>query len=489
MYESIIFSHHTIQFILSDAKDMRECIELLNTVERDSGQERLKKECEQSLQRLSKYDDDHYTRIAENLDSTSTTAEFKKMNSGLGQYLSMNLTPIGEHPRIPKSSMKYEMLAVRLMASLEVKQEVTEIRTGEKITLDYSEEGRGIINKILTTVAQVPFCLFPANGSNLMSPPITVSLLGFYMRACLSEKAWKEFNIEEFCEKASGEIISDDEAYAIATHGYREVENKHNPMHGHGKSFAQSAKGCNPCCCRLTREGKKDWGAGLQQAAHFGKIEGLAFVLNRLLEKIDGNRKTLVDYMLETDSAGCNTMMHAANDQSSGYSWLSIRMLVHAASFSTPNPDEKEKAVRTVLNKADSHGFTPALASCSLMNRMAMETLAQVGARLYDDKINGRATSQSMRMVQMMTRQLDSMGGEFEHMIRTLKSTSDEICSYCGKCPETKLSRCGRCFLAKYCNGACQKKHYKKHKLVCTSAKVDQNLDWFASNISAPPGC
>jgi len=160
-------------------------------------------------------------------------------------------------------------------------------------------------------------------------PPITIHLLAFYLRACLSEKAWEEFQIEEVCDEATGHIISDDVAYAIATHGYHEVEDSHSPLRGHGETLAQSARGCMPCCFRLSRGGAKDWAAGLQQAVHFGKIEGAAFFLNRLLERIDG--KSLVTTMLQTDEAGCNTMMHAANDMQSGFSWLSIRLLVHAA--------------------------------------------------------------------------------------------------------------------------------------------------------------
>jgi hypothetical protein len=148
-------------------------------------------------------------------------------------------------------------------------------------------------------------------------------------QACLSEEAWEEFQIEEFCDEATGHIISDDVAYAIATHGYHEVEDSHSPLRVHGETLAQSARGCMPCCFRLSRGGAKDWAAGLQQAVHFGKIEGAAFFLNRLLERIDG--KSLVTTMLQTDEAGCNTMMHAANDMQSGFSWLSIRLLVHAA--------------------------------------------------------------------------------------------------------------------------------------------------------------
>jgi len=152
----------------------------------------------------------------------------------------------------------------------------------------------------------------------------------------------------------------------------------------------------------------------------------------------------------------------------------------------TVDPTEKEMAVRTVLNKADTYGYTPALASCSLMNQVAMEMFAQVGARLYDKKINGKAVSKMMKMENMILGRLDSMGEHIANMTRALKATSEELCYYCGRAPENKLLSCGRCFLAKYCSSVCQKKHYRKHKFVCSSAKVDQDLNWFASNVSAP---
>ena len=161
-------------------------------------------------------------------------------------------------------------------------------------------------------------------------------------------------------------------------------------------------------------------------------------------------------------------------------------MLIHAASFSTVDPAQKEMAVRTVLNKADNFGFTPALASCSLMNQATMETFAQVGARLHDKKINGKAKTKMMQMHDLIVSKLDCMGEEFSNMTRALKATSDEVCSYCGRSSEKRLSSCGRCFLAKYCSGVCQKKHYKKHKFVCSSAKVEHDRDWFSSNLSAP---
>ena len=463
--------------------DLLHCMEILIRDASYQNRERLMKECEESLERLKRWDDAYYTRISENHDG-------KPMESGLMAYLAQRLTPLPEHPRIPMSSMKYEMLAVRLLASMEVKRAVYRSVDGEDSgTIDFREEGRQLLNKILTTVAQVPFCLFPATGSGKRSPPITVHLLAFYMRAVLSEKARAEFGIEDFCRKATSLIVSDEEAYAIATHGYREVEDMHNPMHGHGKSLGQSAKGCMPCTCRLTREGKDDFGAGLQQACHFGCVEGVAFCLNRLIEQIDGGRLTVVKAILEKDQAGCNAMMHAANDKQSGLAGLSIRMLIQAVAFVTPDAEAKEKNVRTVLNTADNHDFSPALASVTLMNESAMDAFVHVGARLWDAKVNGSISQQGKSMVEMSVGAVEQMGTpQVKCLIRALKTTSEdrECCSYCGNSPEGKLLNCGRCVLAKYCNRDCQKKGYKRHKFVCTTAQVDGDANFYAANISAP---
>lgn len=42
-------------------------------------------------------------------------------------------------------------------------------------------------------------------------------------------------------------------------------------------------------------------------------------------------------------------------------------------------------------------------------------------------------------------------------------------CAQCGadETTDKKLSKCARCHIAKYCNAACQKEHWPKHKLVC----------------------
>lgn len=43
----------------------------------------------------------------------------------------------------------------------------------------------------------------------------------------------------------------------------------------------------------------------------------MAFCLNRLLDKIHGGIVSIVDDIPETDSVGCNTVMHAANENTS----------------------------------------------------------------------------------------------------------------------------------------------------------------------------
>ena len=136
------------------------------------------------------------------------------MKSGISQYLSMELTILPEHSRIPMSSLKEEMMAVRLLAAIECTATFTPVSgCGEDVVIDHQEKAREVLNQILTTVAQVPFCLFPATGSPDRSPPITVHLLAFYLRACLSNKALKEFKIEEFCEEVKSFLVSDQEAY------------------------------------------------------------------------------------------------------------------------------------------------------------------------------------------------------------------------------------------------------------------------------------
>ena len=209
-------------------------------------------------------------------------------------------------------------------------------------------------------------------------------------------------------------------------------------------------------------------------------------------------------------------------------------MLIQAVAFVTPDAGAKEKNVRLVLNTADNHDFSPALASVTLMNESAMDAFVHVGARLWDAKVNGSISQQGKSMVEMSVGAVEQMGTpQVKCLIRALKTTSEdrECCSYCGNSPEGKLLNCGRCVfvmllcvtpgctffaesprlsdgffsdfffapasafpllppprcvLAKYCNRDCQKKGYKRHKFVCTTAKVDGDSAFYATNISAP---
>jgi len=386
--------------------------------------------------------------------------------------------------------MKYEMLATRLLMSVELKQTRKCLSDGTVDVFDYRKEGREILNKILTTVAQVPWCLFPASGSSEKSPPITVHLLAFYMRVCLSEKAMDQFNIEEFCLRATEGIVSDKDVYAIATLAYKEIEDAHSVLRGHATELSNASKGpCMPCTFRLTREGKDGWGAGLQQAAHFGRSEWIAFCLNRLIEGIDGGKLSVTDAILDTDHAGCNSMMHAANDTHSGYCGLSIRMMVAATAYSIVDPHEKEKAVRKILNTFDDAGFSPSLAAASLMNIKALECFRDLGAKLLDSKIK-RVSNQVQDMVRTMESQLPMMNPQVGNLVRAIQNGGGtECCNHCGSVPDGKLLACGGCGLAKYCNSSCQKKGWKTHKLVCKTAKqsvVSGDADWFANNIAPP---
>lgn len=241
---------------------------------------------------------------------------------------------------------------------------------------------------------------------------------------------------------------------------------------------------------RLTREGKDGWGAGLQQAAHFGRSEWIAFCLNRLIEGIDGGKLSVTDAILDTDSASCNSMMHAANDTHSGYCGLSIRMMVAATAYSIVDPREKEKAVRRILNTFDDAGFSPSLAAASLMNIKALECFRDLGAKLLDSKVNGRVSNQVQDMVRTMESQLPMMNPQVGNLVRAIQNGGGtECCNHCGSVPDGKLLACGGCGLAKYCNSSCQKKGWKTHKLVCKTAKqsvVSGDADWFANNIAPP---
>lgn len=440
---------------------------------------RLLKTLEESVEKVLMVTDENYVTKSE-----------KNSTTGVGHYLSVGFTPLPPHPRIPIASVKEELLALRLIATTETAYQARHYSNGRVVKLDFRHEASELLNKILTTVAQVPFQLFPATGSSDRVPPISVHLLAFYFRACLSEKAMREFKVEEFCMEAT-EWMSDEEAYSILCHAFKEVEAAHSPYRGHSKSLVQSGcGGCMPCTFRLLRSGDENFAGGLQQAAHFGKVEWVAFCLNRLLTGFAG--KSVLDTILVADEQGCNAMMHACNDNFSGLSGLTIRLMAQAVSFETADVDAKPKAIRKVLNTTDGSGFTPALACISIGNTAALSALVDLGARLWDKNINSKMTRSQQASLQATIALTKSRAdSDTQNMIRALESMSNEqdACSYCGKPPKRageRLLYCSRCNRASYCGRDCQKAAYKKHKYVCSTAKVQQDKDWYSSNISVP---
>lgn len=446
----------------------------------------LSKEIEKVLLHLDK---DYFAR---------QTKQDGKPQGVLSAYLQANLTPLpSNHPRIPMSALREEMLAVRLLAANEVAapvirtfQDGTPVRPDE-VKLNPKKESTRLLNEILSIVSQPPLNLFPASGSDERVPPISAHLLAFYFRACLTDKAMKELGIDKFCEQVTGDWLSDEIVYAVATHGFVEVENAHNPKKGHAKKLGQTgAGGCMPCSFRLLRSGHDEWGDGLRQAAHFGRIEWIAFCLNRLICGIDD--KSVEETILETDVAGCNAMMHAANDNFSGYSGLTTRLLVQAASFSASDFDDKTRTIRRVLNTTDRHGFTPALASISLGNASGISAFVTLGARLWDESVNKNMSSTEMAMVKAAIDRIGSGSDtRLNSAIRAIQTRSNEKepCSFCGNPPKQGMERllyCGRCNRTGYCSKECQKKAYKKHKFVCTTAKVEEDGAFYESNISVP---
>lgn len=70
----------------------------------------------------------------------------------------------------------------------------------------------------------------------------------------------------------------------------------------------------------------------------------------------------------------------------------------------------------------------------------------------------------------------------------SVQEHSSETCGSCGQ--ETRLSKCGRCEEVYYCNRACQRVDFSKHKVVCpllTRLKVDldgaEELSAFAREV------
>lgn len=53
--------------------------------------------------------------------------------------------------------------------------------------------------------------------------------------------------------------------------------------------------------------------------------------------------------------------------------------------------------------------------------------------------------------------------------LKRMMNSINEICSFCQKRAFEKLSRCGRCKIAKYCDKSCQKRAWPDHKINCTS--------------------
>jgi len=182
-------------------EDYIRCLDILSKKgELDRASAKMKKEVEGDLHEIRTTDESWYTRVFENM---SGKHDGKAMQSGLLEYLMQRLTPLGEHKRIPMSSMKEEMLALRLLASLEIKVSKTPIKddrvVGETEYVDGQEKGWEILNSILTVVAQAPFCLYPATGSSQRRPPITIHLLAFFTRTCLTDKFLDKIGLEEFC--------------------------------------------------------------------------------------------------------------------------------------------------------------------------------------------------------------------------------------------------------------------------------------------------
>ena len=422
----------------------------------------------------------------------------------LGNYFASGYTPLGEiSPNIPIDTCKEEILAVRLLAAADDSVKIAGAVTakgggvmgpGLSVNHQYADQARDLLNKILTIVAQPLFLLFPASGSGERAPPISVHLLAFYFRACLSKTGMKKLKIEDFCEEATA-WLSDEMAYAIASHAFEEVEEAHNPTNGHAKKLGQTGMGgCMPCACRIVRSGvtSTDWADGLQMAAHGGRIEWLCFALNRLLE--GASDKSIYDIILERDEQGCSTIMHTANDVHSKLSGLTLRLLSQAVAFSTPNSEEKRAKVRAILESEDTWGMFPALAAVSLNNTVALAAFADLGARFWDDDAVDQPTSSGITnsMKSSIIQQAGTSGNEtMKDLVKAIKANADgrNCCAFCGKSPRGNappLQACSKCGRALYCDEDCQGRAYGKHKFVCTTAEVQQSEAWFSQNISMP---
>jgi translation initiation factor IF-3 len=318
----------------------------------------------------------------------------------------------------------------------------------------------------------------------------------------MSPKQLVKMDVEARMRRAT-EWLSDERAYCIATYNFREFESNHSPLRGHAKGFYSSGAGnCMPCCFRLLRSGDvKDWGEGLQSAAHQGSIEALCFFLNRLLSGIDG--VTVLEAILAEDKMGCNAVMHAANENFTGFSGLTMRLLAHAASFSAGEEasEVRMRNVRRVLNTADRSGYTPSLAAITMRNEHALAALVSMRAKLYEkeskkkkkkdnEKKNKLPVSIQMQVSAVLADK--NMTPRFRNLVRSIESSTNDhaSCSFCGRPPaskETRLAACSRCQRARYCNAECQKADYKRHKYICT-AKVSKDVAWYSANIHVAQG-
>ena len=128
-------------------------------------------------------------------------------------------------------------------------------------------------------------------------------------------------------------------------------------------------------------------------------------------------------------------MSDAANDYASGYANLTIRTLCHAAAFSTPDPDEKIKVVRTILNKVDNANYGPSLAAASIMNICAMQAFVDLGAHLWYRKTNGNRSQQQKLMANTVLSMSGMVGRSATgNLIQALKTNSNDrkCCLHCG---------------------------------------------------------
>ena len=186
---------------------------------------------------------------------------------------------------------------------------------------------------------------------------------------------------------------------------------------------------------------------------------------------------------------------------------------------------ERTSAVRKVLNTSDLSGFTPAMACVSVVNMSGLTALVDLGARLWDKETNRKMPHHLQAAVRTLIKEKSlTSDTNTRNLFRAIQSATEEreYCSYCGKCPTangsdddpilssssirnnnssssitcvpttattstfSKLLYCSRCNRSRYCGKECQKLGYKKHKYVCSTAKVEEDVEWYASNISAP---